>query len=74
MSGPVDSQMLRKNRLFTTLNRPPRTKMAPPPPPSKVWPVELPSTKVRFCTVSWGESWSWQCDVVHTWAWSHVSM
>ena len=25
-------------------------------------------------TVSWGESWSWQCEVVQTWAWSHVSM
>ena len=61
-SGPVGSQRLRRNRELTTLNRPPRTKMAPPPPPSSSWPVELPSAKVRFCTVSCGVSWSWQCD------------
>jgi hypothetical protein len=48
--------------------------MAPPPPPSVVSPVELPSAKVRFWTVSRGWSWSWQCEVVCTWAASHVFM
>jgi hypothetical protein len=46
-------------------NRPPRTKIAPPPPPSKSSPVELPCVKVRFATVSRGVAWSWQCDVVN---------
>ena len=32
-SGPVLSQRLPVNRLLTTLTRPPRTKIAPPPPP-----------------------------------------
>src|SRR5215471_4557502 len=73
-SGPVESQTLRKNREFTTLNRPPRTKMAPPPPPSVMSPVELPSAKVRFWTVSRGVSWSWQCEVVMPWASSQVFM
>src|SRR5262245_18075670 len=73
-SGPVGSHTLRKKREFTTLNRPPRTKMAPPPPPSVASPVELPSTKVRFWTVRRGWSWSWQCEVVWTWAASQVFM
>src|SRR5262249_7474199 len=63
-SGPDCSQRLRRKRELTTLNRPPRTKMAPPPPPSNSWPVELPSTNVRFCTVSCGVDWSWQWLVV----------
>src|ERR1022692_4039769 len=57
-----------------TPRRPPRAKMAPPPPPSKWRPVEFPSAKVRFRTVSRGVDWSWQCDVVHTWCGSPVSM
>jgi hypothetical protein len=73
-SGPVGSQRLRRNRELTTLNRPPRTKMAPPPPPSVVSPVESPSTNVRFCTVSCGVSWSWQCEVVQPCALSQVFM
>jgi hypothetical protein len=73
-SGPVSSQRLRWKYELTTLSRPPRTKMAPPPPPSAVSPVALPSTNVRFCTVRRGWSWSWQCDVVHFWAASHVFM
>jgi hypothetical protein len=48
--------------------------MAPPPPPSTVSPVALPSTNVRFWIVSRGWSWSWQCDVVKTWASSQVFM
>ena len=52
--GPGRAQRLRKKRELTTLNRPPRTKIAPPPPSSVSSPVELPSTKVRFCTVSAG--------------------
>jgi hypothetical protein len=48
--------------------------MAPPPPPSAVSPVALPSTKVRFWTVSRGWSWSWQCEVVKTCASSQVFM
>src|SRR6266545_1007206 len=71
-SGPVGSQRLRKNRELTTLSRPPRTKMAPPPPPSVRSPVELPSAKVRFCTVSCGVSWSCQCEVVQPCALSQV--
>src|ERR1041384_3508303 len=63
-SGPVWSQRLRMNRELTTFTRPPRTKIAPPPPPSVVSAVELPSVNVRFCTVSFGVSWSWQCEVV----------
>src|ERR1700722_13544015 len=35
-------------------------------------PVAFPSAKVRFCTVSAGVGWSWQCEVVHCWAWSQV--
>src|SRR3569833_402318 len=57
-SGPVRSQRLRTNREFTTLNRAPRTKRAPPPPPSAFSPVEFPSANVRFCTVSRGVAWS----------------
>ena len=48
MSGPDCSHVLRLKVEFTILKRPPRTKIAPPPPPSVVWPVELPSTKFRF--------------------------
>src|SRR5690606_20029543 len=73
-SGPVGSQRLRTNRELITLNRPPRTKIAPPPPPSTVSPVASPSAKVRFCTVSRGWSWSWQCEVVQPCAGSQVFM
>src|SRR5262249_3058588 len=73
-SGPVASQRLRTNLELTTLNRPPRTKMAPPPPPSVMSPVELPSANVRFCTASDGRSWSWQCEVSQPCALSHVFM
>lgn len=55
-------------------NRPPRAKIAPPPPPSKSSPVEFPSAKARFSTTSRGVAWSWQCEVVKTWAGSQVSM
>jgi len=44
---------LLKKREAITLKRPPRTKMAPPPSGS-LRPFELPSTNVRFCTVSCG--------------------
>src|SRR5258706_14539005 len=47
--------------------------MAPPPPPSKCSPVELPCASVMFW-VSLGFAWSWQCDVVHICRLSHVSM
>src|SRR3954466_6077953 len=53
-SGPVRSHRLRRNVELTTFSRPPRTKIAPPPPPSAVSPVELPSANVRFCTTSCG--------------------
>src|SRR2546423_1249678 len=72
-SGPVPSQRLRTNRALTTLSRPPRSKMAPPPPPSVLSPVELPSAKVMFWTTSCGVSWSWQCEVVQHCAGSQVS-
>src|SRR4051794_10145753 len=71
-SGPVRSQRLRTNLELTTVSWPPRTKIAPPPPPSVVSPVALPSANVRFCTTRCGNSWSLQCDVVHTCALSHV--
>src|SRR5689334_3426689 len=70
-SGPVDSHLLLTNLEFTTLNRPPRTKIAPPPPPpsySVRAPFEFPSAKIRFCRVSWGWSWSVQWEVVWPWA------
>src|SRR3954469_25089628 len=74
-SGPVRSQRLPTKRELITAKRPPWTKIAPPPPPpwtkiapppppSAVWPVLSPFLKTRFCTVSRGLSWSWQCDVV----------
>src|SRR5690242_9114636 len=73
-SGPVWSHRLRTNRELITLSRPPRAKIAPPPPSSRTagWPVALPSAKVRFCTVSVGVAWSTQCDVVHSSASSQV--
>src|SRR5438270_1990239 len=46
--------------------------MAPPPPPSVLSPVELPSANVMFWTTSCGVSWSWQCEVVQPCAWSQV--
>src|ERR1700759_3692070 len=58
-SGPDESQRLPVNRELITWNSPPRTRIAPPPPPSARSPVELPLAKVRFCTTSVGESWSW---------------
>src|SRR5581483_9680566 len=74
-SGPAESQRLPVKRECTILSRPPRSKMAPPPPPlvtSAVRPVALPSVKVRFCTVSCGYCWFWQCEVVQPCAWSQV--
>src|SRR5262245_52461713 len=55
-SGPVSAQTFLKNREFTILNRPPRAQIAPPPSYSVSF-FELPSTNVRFCTVTRG--WSW---------------
>src|ERR1022692_121379 len=72
-SGPVESQRLPMNRELTTRSRPPRSKIAPPP-PSKWCPVEFPPANVRLRTVSRGLDWSWQCDVVYTWCGSQVSM
>src|SRR5580693_3265616 len=46
--------------------------MAPPLPPVMSLPVASPSANVRFCTVSAGVGWSWQCEVVQSWAWSQV--
>ena len=63
-SGPVRSQRLLKNRELTILSRPPRAKIAPPPPPSTVSPLALPSARVMFCTTSRGVAWSWQWTVV----------
>ena len=74
MSGPLGSQRLDENTALTMRSRPPRAKIAPPPPPSNRSPVEFPSSKARFWTTSSGEDWSWQCDVVHTCAGSQVSM
>src|SRR6266487_3607981 len=73
-SGPVASQRLPEKCELITLSLPPRAKMAPPPPPSKCFPVELPWANVIFCTTSLGLAWSWQCDVVNTWCGSQVSM
>src|SRR5450432_204343 len=73
-SGPVESQRLLKNFELTTLSWPPRAKIAPPPPPSKCCPVELPFSRIMFWTISTGLAWSWQCDEVHTCAGSQVSM
>src|SRR5215208_7294691 len=64
-SGPVGSQRLPVNLEPTIFSRPPRAKIAPPPPPSYVAPVASPSTNVRFCTTRRGLAWSSQCDVVH---------
>ena len=58
------SQRLPTNRERTILSRPPRAKIAPPPPPSYVSPVAFPFAKVRFCTTRRGVAWSSQCDVV----------
>src|SRR3990172_7526573 len=73
-SGPASSHTLRKKRVFTTLKRPPRTQIAPPPSQTSlprshaVWPLELPSTNVMFWTVKCGWSWFWHWSVVHTWS------
>ena len=72
-SGPVVAQRLLKNFELTTLRRPPRTKMAPPP-FIVSWPHERPFLKVRFWTVRVGWSWSWQWGVVHTCRLSQVFM
>ena len=53
-SGPLASQRLPVKRESMTFSWPPRSKMAPPPPPSKSCPVELPSANVMFCTISDG--------------------
>ena len=71
-SGPVGSQRLRRKVEPTILSRPPRAKMAPPPPPSYVSPVASPSAKVMFCTTSRGRAWSSQCDVVQVCCGSQV--
>src|SRR5690348_2510798 len=73
-SGPVESQRFPVKMELITLSWPPRSKIAPPPPPSYCWPVEFPSRSVMFWMTSRGVAWSWQCDVVHTWAGSQVSM
>ena len=44
-SGPVASQRLRTKVDPTIFSRPPRANIAPPPPPSYVEPVALPSAK-----------------------------
>ena len=63
-SGPVGSQRLPVNVEETILSRPPRAKIAPPPPPSTVSPVASPSANRMFCTTSRGVAWSSQWDVV----------
>ena len=73
-SGPVRSQRLPTKCELTTLSRPPRTKIAPPPPPSVRWPVASPSVKVKFCTVNCGWSWLLQCEVVQPCSMSQVFM
>ncbi len=60
-SGPVRSQRLSRKTESTIFSRPPRTKIAPPPPPSYVSPVLLPSANVRCWTTSRGAAWSSQC-------------
>ena len=72
-SGPVGSQRFPAKIELITLSWPPRSKIAPPPPPSYCWPVEFPSLNVMFWMMSLGVAWSWQCDVVQTWAGSQVS-
>src|SRR5919206_4837342 len=71
-SGPVGSHRLPTNLESTIFSRPPRAKIAPPPPPSNVAPVESPSTNVRCWTTSRGETWLSQCDVVQRCRRSHV--
>ena len=71
-SGPVRSQRLPTKRASTMVSRPPRTKIAPPPPPSTVWPVELPEANVMLRTTRRGVAWSWQWSVVQTCARSQV--
>src|ERR1700727_16613 len=72
-SGPVGSQRLPVKVELTIRSRPPRSKIAPPPPPSHSWPVELPWVRPSRSIVSCGVAWFWQCDVVHTCLGSHVS-
>src|SRR5262245_42846299 len=72
-SGPVGSQRLSVNVASTILRRPPRTKIAPPPPPSYVSPVESPLVKPRCWTTRRGDAWSSQWEVVHFCRGSHVS-
>ena len=72
-SGPAGSQRLPVNVEWTIFSRPPRAKIAPPPPPSKRSPVALPSASRRFWTTSCGVAWSSQCEVVQTCRRSHVS-
>src|SRR4029079_6908198 len=71
-SGPVGSQRLPVNVEETILSRPPRAKIAPPPPPSEVSPVASPSANRMFCTTSRGVAWSSQWDVVQVCCRSHV--
>ena len=74
MSGPWGSQRLPVNVARSMRSRPPRTKIAPPPPPSTFSPVELPFAKAMSRTTSRGVAWSWQCGVAHTSERSHVFM
>src|SRR5262245_47082216 len=55
-SGPSPAHTLRKKRELTTLKRPPRTQIAPPP-ENSASAVESASTKLRFCTVRRGVAW-----------------
>jgi hypothetical protein len=72
-SGPVRSQRLPTNVVSTIFSWPPRSKIAPPPPPSKVWPVELPASSRRCWTTSVGCAWLSQWSVVQICRWSQVS-
>src|SRR3954447_1158360 len=63
-SGPERSQRLSRNVASTILSCPPRTKIAPPPPPSTWLPVEFPRAKVTCWTTSFGRAWSSQWSVV----------
>src|SRR5215216_3737920 len=72
-SGPLGSHRLSRKTVSTIFSRPPRTKIAPPPPPSYASSVLLPSANVRCWTTSRGLAWSSQCEVVHVCFGSQVS-
>ena len=71
-SGPVRSQRFPAKRARMMVSRPPRAKIAPPPPPSTVWPVASPPWKAMSFTTSRGVNWFWQWSVVQTCARSQV--